>query len=110
MTNREQLNQLSTQDFVSKMHDIFCYPFIEYTDIVAYFDSEDPDMKHFIKHEGVCTVMPSDVEKRMNPNASGHENCLFLGKTSMYGEAYCVIADLQHYCIIKVPASNVIKE
>ena len=110
MTNRQRLDNLDTKTFVSQMQGMFKNPFAKYIAFDEYLDSEDTDIRHFIRHKGKCIVKPTDMELRTDVSAECRKDCLWLDETSLFGNSYVIVADLQYNKLMQVSADLVVKE
>lgn len=117
-TNKDRLNKLSAVDFWKEISALHSHPFREYIDYVAYLNSADSDITHFVNSLGFCYVKPSvaHMQEALNEGkdidfdwfVENCKECILLKYEKMYGEEYAVVADLENMKIISVPRNKVV--
>ena len=62
MNNLEKLKTLDAENFWNAVQKLDGSTFREYVDFIAYLNSEDDNLMHFLKSKGECKVVPSEME------------------------------------------------
>jgi len=128
MTNLERLKALDAEKFWKEIEILETHHGKKYIDYIAYLNSEDNDIMHFVKHEGRCKIIPSEMEIINCCNAAaaqGREltesekeiyiathskHGLILKRTEMFGTDYAIVLALAEEKLMKVPMQNIITE
>ncbi len=127
MTNRETIQNMETKEFCKKINEVLKNPFSAYINYEEYFDGDDPEINHYIKHEYEATLLPAeaelinadtensitspdgtlDKEKYMKEHS---RKVLVLNSkdTYYYGVQYATVADILFNRILKVPLNALI--
>ena len=114
MTNREKLATLSTADFWAEINDIKDFGLAEYTDFVAFLDSDDPEISHFVKHLGECWIAPSEADIKVSQNENSEppkpRKGIVLGYRTIFEQPYVVVhyyEDIYYSSYCSVPANRI---
>ena len=62
MNNLEKLKTLDAENFWNAVQKLNSSTVREYVDFIAYLNSEDDNLMHFLKSKGDCKVVPSEME------------------------------------------------
>lgn len=112
MTNFERLKALLPDEFWQKVNALVKHGLAEHIDYIAWLNSEDEELEHFIRSNEVVEVYPSEAELISLQNEhnikyntreklsdteieaykqQNKKEYIFLGKTQMFGNPYVTI-------------------
>ena len=106
MTNIERLHNMNAQELTTEFERYAQYPLREYLDMEKYMNGESTLLSDFLKTEGTCQVIPTEMEimNVLGKDATETERDLYIKEhtktlpvlekhKSIFGNSYVVVAE-----------------
>lgn len=106
MTNIERLHNMNAQELTTEFERYAQYPLREYLDMEKYMNGESTLFSDFLKTEGTCQVIPTEMEimNVLGKDATETERDFYIKEhtktlpvlekhKSIFGNSYVVVAE-----------------